>query len=265
MEISQKTEVNTQYSTKTGDRIKFSYLKNTLLVGMINPSKKEVIAYSSGSVNIKLVLIEDVIFITFKIADLDWSDVAFSIFLDFIDKAGNFEKKLQDSNPIKLYLVLYDADTRDVLVKRALNPPEDFSNSLKNAVIKQYNTQLSFNEYRKNVDEVYNKYSSAHLSMNKLVNARCVISGEKYTQIREVVYDRYGYGTDKRIPKWMYNEFQNPKVYGLMTKESIPDDLLRKGVVKIKYKKVQNKYWYAVLYKNHVVKKKRKNKLDKSK
>ena len=44
-----------------------------------------------------------------------------------------------------------------------------------------------------------------------------------------------------------------------ITKDQIPEDVLRLGVVKGTYKKVKNRYWTVELYKKKKIKKNRKN------
>ena len=222
---------------------------------MFFPSKTEIKEFNSGNIILKLISRPNIIFILIKIGNLDWYDIAYSYHLELKDKDENYYEKLQETYPKKLNLVLFDVETRDVKVKRVINFSKEFSEILRENVLEQIKMNPSAQDYNLEVKNFYEKYTSEQLSLNKSIKAKCEISGLAKKESRETIYDQYGYNTNKSIPKWIYHHIHNPKVYGLITKEDIPDDLLRKGVTKCIYKKVKGKYWSVSLYKTKLIKK----------
>ena len=257
MTANQDIKKYKQEISQNNDLIKFYYLKRTLLVGMSFPSKTEIKEFNSGKIILRFIIRPNAIFILFKIGILDWYDIAYSYHLELKDKDENYSKKLQESYPKKMNLVLYDVETRDVKVKKVLNLSNEFSEILRDKILEQLKMNHSAQDYNLEINNLYEKYTSKQLALSKLVEATYEIPGLNKKEIREIVYDRYGYNTNKSIPKWIYHHIHNPKVYGLIPKEDIPDDLLRKGVTKCIYKNVKRNYWSVILYKTKLIKKKK--------
>jgi len=260
MTENQSIKKYKQEISQNNDLIKFYYLKRTLLVGMTFPSKTEIKEFNSGKVILRLIVKPFAIFILFKIGILDWYDIAYSIHLELKNEDENYSEKLRESYPKKLNLVLFDVETRDVKVKRILSLSNEFSEILRDKILEQLKMNHSAQDYKLEVDNLYEKYNSEQLALRKLVVAIDEIPGLNNKEIKEVEYDRYGYNTNKSIPKWIYHHIHNPKVFGLITKEDIPDDLLIKGVTKCTYKKIKGKSWSVILYKTVLIKKKKRRK-----
>ncbi len=222
------------------------------------PTKLEIKAYKSGNVILRLLVRPHVIFLVFKIGNLDWCDVTYSNYLYQEIEYNEYQINLQKNYPEKLKLVLVDSNSQVVKVYRVLKLSKKFSNIMRDAVIEQSNTFPSVKNYNTEVKKIYNKYQPGQLAISKLVNASCEIQGTDRKEFIDVVYDKLGYGTVKKIPLWIYeyvHKKDNNK--GIITKESIPDDLIQKGVVKCKYWMKRDRYLYVELYKTRRVKKKR--------
>jgi len=222
------------------------------------PTKQEIKAYKSGKLILKLIIIPHVIFLVFKIGNLDWCDVTYSnCFYQEIER-NEYQINLQKNYPEKLKLVLVDSNSQVVKVYRVLKLSKKFSNIMRDAIVEQCNISTSVKNYNTEVKKIYNKYQPVQLAISKLVNASCEIQGTDRKEFIDVVYDKLGYGTVKKIPQWIY-EFVHKKDdnKGIITKESIPDDLIQKGVVKCKYRKIMGRHLYVELYKIRAVKKKR--------
>ena len=228
-----------------------------MLVGMSNPSKVEKKAYNSGSIIFKLIPKTNAIFILFKIKDLEWSDIAYSFYLDFQIKGENYREQLQTSYPKKFNLVLFDTYTKNVVVKRVITLSDEFAKGFRDAVLEQCQNPHTIKDYKNSTNRIYKNYSSEQLAMSKLVSATFEMLGEDHEVTEEVVYDSYGYGTNKAIPRWIYKEIHDPKIYGIITKDQIPDTLLHNGVFKTTYKNVKGKYWVVKLYKTQKRRKKK--------
>ncbi len=222
------------------------------------PTKQEIKAYKSGKLILKLIIVPHVIFLVFKIGNLDWCDVTYSnCFYQEIER-NEYQINLQKNYPEKLKLVLVDSNSQVVKVYRVLKLSKKFSNIMRDAIVEQCNISTSVKNYNTEVKKIYNKYQPVQLAISKLVNASCEIQGTDRKEFIDVVYDKLGYGTVKKIPQWIY-EFVNKKdnSKGIITKESIPDDLIRKGVFKCKYWKKMDRHLYVELYKTRAVKKRR--------
>ncbi len=251
---------DTEFSLlKIKDFIKFYYFKRTLIFGMRNPSRVEKNAFKSGDLIFKLFPQPNVLFLVFKFGDLDWSDIAYSFHLDFIRKDENFMEYLLKSYPKEFNLVLFDVFTGKVKITRKFSFNNEFARNLRDKILSQCEKPFNLDKYKAEVKQIYNNYFSSHLALNKKVSSSCRISGAWHKDFKEILYERYGFGTNNSIPKWIYKEIHNPKINGLITKEQIPEEVLRLGVVKGTYKKVKNRYWTVELYKKKKIKKNRKN------
>ncbi len=229
-----------------------------LIVGMKYPTKQEIKAYKSGKIIFKLIVRPYVIFLLFKIGNLDWCDVTYSNCLYQEIEHSKYQIDLQKNYPEKLKLMLVDCNSRVVKVYRVLKLSKKFTNILRDAIVEQCNNSPSVNNYNVEVKKIYNKFQPEQLAISKLVKASCEIQGIDRKEFIELVYDKLGYGTAKKIPLWIY-EYVHKKDdnKGIITKESIPDDLIQKGVVKCKYRKIMDRHLYVELYKIRAVKKKR--------
>jgi len=240
------------------DFIELDYINCNLIVGMKYPTKQEIKAYKSGKIILKLIVRPHVIFLLFKIGNLDWCDVAYSNCLHQEIDHSKYQINLQKNYPEKLKLMLVDNNSRVVKVYRVLKLSKKFTNILKDAIVEQYNNSPSVNNYNVEVKKIYNEFQPGQLAISKLVKASCEIQGTDRKEFIELVYDKLGYGTAKKIPLWIYDcVHKKDDNKGIITKESIPDDLIKKGVVKCKYRKIADRHLYAELYKIRVVKKKR--------
>jgi len=220
------------------------------------PTKQEIKAYKSGKIILKLVVRPHVIFLVFKIGNLDWCDVTYSNCLYQEKEHSKYQINLQKYYPKNLKLVLVDSNSQVVKVHRVLKLSKKFSNILNDAIGEQCNTSPSVKNYNAEVKKIYSKFQPGQLAINELVNASCEIQGTDRKEFIEVVYDKLGYGTVKKIPSWIYeyvHKKNNNK--GIITKESIPDDLIQKGVVKCKYWMKMDRYLYVELYKTRAIKK----------
>ena len=236
--------------------IELDYVNCNLIVGMKYPTKQEIKAYKSGKILLKLVVRPCAIFIVFKIGNLDWCDVAYSICLNQEIQQSKSHNNVKKKYPTKLNLVLVDSNSQVVKVYRALKLSKQFSNILNNAIREQCSTAPSVNNYNVEVKKIYDNFQPGQLAIDKLVNASCEIQGTDRKEFIEVVYDKLGYGTAKKIPSWIYEYLhKRDNNEGIITKESIPDDLIQRGVVKCKYWRKMERYLYVELYKTRVVKK----------
>ncbi|MBY8982850.1 MAG: hypothetical protein KGD57_07870 [Candidatus Lokiarchaeota archaeon] len=222
------------------------------------PTKQEIKAYKSGKIILKLIVRPHVIFLLFKIGNLDWCDVAYSNCLNQEIDHSKYQINLQKNYPEKLKLMLVDNNSRVVKVYRVLKLSKKFTDILKDAIIEQCNNSPSLNNYNVEVKKIYYEFQPEQLAISKLVKVSCEIQGTDRKEFIELVYDKLGYGTTKKIPLWIYDYVHNKDDNkGIITKESIPDDLIKKGVVKCKYRKIADRHLYAELYKIRAVKKKR--------
>jgi len=222
------------------------------------PTKQEIKAYQSGKIILKLIVRPNVIFLVFKIGNLDWCDVTYSNCLYQEIEYNEYQMNLQKNYPKKLKLVLVDSNSQGVKVYRVLKLSKKFTNILRDAIVEQCNNSPSVKNYNVEVKKIYNKFQPGQLAFSKLINASCEIQGTDRKESIDFVYDKLGYGTAKKIPLWIY-EYVHKKDdnEGIITKESIPDDLIQKGVVKCKYKKIMDRHLYVELYKIRAVKKKK--------
>jgi len=226
---------------------------------MENPSKKEIKEYFNRKVVLKLITKPKIIFLLFKIGELDWCDIAYSVCLYPEDKRKKCEEHLEENNFNKLSLALEDADSRTLQVRRNLKLNKKFAKLLRDAILEQTKFSCSVKKYRSEVNKIYNTYSPEQLAISNLVQATCIIQGISKTEYIEVIYDEFGYGTNKAIPKWLYKYIHNPNTSdtkGILIKKEIPEELIKRGVVKGKYKMVNRRY-YAALYKLTEKKRKR--------
>ena len=222
------------------------------------PTKQEIKAYKSGNISLKLIVKSHAFFLLFKIGNLDWCDVTYSNCLYPEMEVNKYKKTIQETYPKKLNLVLVDANSQVVKVYRVLKLSTKFIEVMRDAFIEQCKTFPSVKNYNAEVKKIYNKYQPEQLPISELINVSCEIQGLDKKEYIDVIYEKLGYGTTKKIPSWIYeyvHKKDNNK--GIITKESIPDDLIQKGVVKCKYWMKMDRYLYVELYKTRAVKKRR--------
>ncbi|MBY8992496.1 MAG: hypothetical protein KGD58_17245 [Candidatus Lokiarchaeota archaeon] len=253
--------MNEKYHQKLSwnkDFIEFDYINSNLIVGMKIPSKQEIKAYKSENINLKLIVRPNVFFLLFKIGNLDWCDVTYSNCLYPEMEVNNYKKILQETCPKKLNLMLVDVYSQVIKVYRVLILSTKFFEVMRDAFIEQCKTFPSVKNYNAEVKKIYNKYQPEHLPISELINVSCEIQGADNKEYIDVIYEKLGFGNAKKIPSWIYeyvHKKDNNK--GIITKESIPDDLIQKGVVKCKYWMKMDRYLYVELYKTRAVKKRR--------
>ena len=252
MTIYKEGDAVSSKDLKAHDYVDLDFLQKKLIVGMRNPAKKEIKEYNNGQILLKFIKRAHIFFILFKVGALDWSDLAYSISA-LPDKERNVYRELLAEKPSKKWnLILIDVDTKTVQVNRNFTLCSKFAEELDKALLHQSEHPASEEECTKEIDHVQQKFDPQQLSLSNLVSEMCKIKGLSKIVYKEVIYTDYGWGTNKKIPNWIYtytHKLNTDEDHGTIAKKFIPDDLVRKGVVKCQYSRKKGKYLYAALYK----------------
>lgn len=235
-------------------KIGMTYL---LIIALKEPNKHEIELYESADIFLKLIKLENAILILFKLGDLEWSDVSFTPGLFTEEERLKISSRLKENQPKRMDLIVIDADSEVVEVNRVLNFSEKFGKSLNESLLALFKQQPILSAYDAEIKELYDAFTPAQLAISNRISASSKINGTSKKVYKEVVFDSFGYGTNKKIPDWIYNQVHKRKAKsGILTKEFIPEKLQKKGVLKAKYLHKKKRYLYAELYKIKSVRRK---------
>lgn len=135
---------------------------STLVVGLRQPTQKEVDGMATGKIRFAIHAEENVIYFCFAIEDcMDWSDMAFTIRL-----LPEEEQIVSDAENVyvPLSMVLIDADTGIIKALRVVTMSATFANFFKKKLREQITAPFSREQHFATVERLNKKYpTSKHI------------------------------------------------------------------------------------------------------
>lgn len=157
-----------EWQTKqNGYRLEWSetgFVLYVMLNGINEVEKSQFI--TQKKVVIRFTVIKDICYFTFMFGEMPWGDCPFSPVL-YSQKLifPNLFPDLENGKGYSLTVLLIDTGIGELCKIRLISLGHDFSVKLRKWLIKATNKPLSFEEYNKQIDEVYLQYANVDLAL----------------------------------------------------------------------------------------------------
>lgn len=149
------------FAYQEGIKFGFDASGGDLYIYFKSPTSKEVQAIKKGVFNLKLLEMNNILFLLFKFGLEQWIDVPFSPHLsrnkDFIPH--NIENGM--GYPLRVYLI--DANTGILKVLKLIGLSTEISNEFREIYLKLRGNDFNAKEYDQMLNKIYSTYSTNQL------------------------------------------------------------------------------------------------------
>lgn len=146
--------------------------KATLYANYFSPTEHEIEQFGDDRpIEIRLVVVEKLLFILAKVGDLPWVDAPFNPRLSLNIEA--YQQDISDGMEIPLCIYLIDAVMNILRSQRSVRLDTKFSRELQNSCRTLLSEPMTVNEYNDRLKQIYAQYSTEDLV--RLSKIGCVL------------------------------------------------------------------------------------------
>lgn len=133
-----------------------------LLIFFNSPTSKEIDSVKNADIELRLCVLNDIIFILSKVGTNPWMDSPYSVHLAKY-KLEDLPETEQLNSGYGLPIILIDANTGIVKVIRYIGLSTEFSQKLNQEINKQYSLPFSEGKYHMSLNRIFNNYNTKDL------------------------------------------------------------------------------------------------------